>query len=121
MSGTHSGARAQTIRIYLRHHNDPEGKFTPRELTCQDYTDGKGVEQKGCGGTVWRYLTYPNQKAMRFDGPPIVVEGTEVNIGDGGIVASVQTSNVHYSTCTAKRKPEAAAPGFDRLTAAEGR
>lgn len=107
MPGPHNASRAQTIRIYLRHHNDPEGKFTPRELTCQDYKDGKGVEHKGCGGTVWRYLTYPNQKAMRFDGQPIVVDGSEVNMGDGSIVASVRTENVHYATCTARREQPA--------------
>lgn len=120
MPGPHDGRRAQTIRIYLKHHNDPDGKFQPREVSCQDYTDSKGVEQKGCGATVWRYLTFPNQKAMRFDGPPQIVPGSEVGIGDGGIVASVVTTNVHYSTCAAKKKPEAPPP-FDRLAAAEGR
>jgi hypothetical protein len=58
---------------------------------------------------------------MRFDGPPIVIEGSEVSIGDGGIVASVLNKNVHYTTCTAKKKPEPAAAGFDRLSTAEGR
>lgn len=120
MPGPHDGRRAQTIRIYLRHHKDPDGKFQPREVTCQDYTDRQGVTQKGCGATVWRYLTYPNAKAMRFDGPPIVVPDTEVHIGDGGIVAKVETANVHYSTCGA-RKPQTppTAPDF-RSQAAGG-
>lgn len=117
MAGPHNASRAQTIRIYLRHHNDPDGKFIPREVTCQDFTDRKGIEQKGCGATVQRFLTFPNQKAMRFDGPPVVVEGTTVQLGDGGVVAEVRTDNVHYATCGA-RKPER--PSTDFRTQAAG-
>lgn len=117
MPEPHNASRAQQIRIYLRHHNDPEGKFTPKEVSCQDYTDSKGRQQKGCGGTVWRYLTYPNMKAMRFDGPPIVVEGTTVQIGDGGVVAKVETTNVHYASCGARHQEP---PTTDFRTASAG-
>jgi hypothetical protein len=106
MPRPHDGRRAQTIRIYVRHHNDPAGKFTPREVECQDYEDGKGVQHKGCGARVQRFLTYPNQKAMRFDGPPAIVEGSQVTMGDGGIVVEVTTQNVHYATCAAKKAEE---------------
>jgi hypothetical protein len=103
----HDASRAQTIRIVLRHAKGDD-TFMPRELTCQDYEDGKGVQHKGCGGTVWRYKTYPNRKSMRFDGPPVVIEGSQAWVGDL-FVASVETKNVHYSTCPAK-KAESARP-----------
>lgn len=100
--GTHDGGRARTIRIYLRHHNDPDGKFTPMPSTCETDTEKGRV---GCGGSIVFYRTYPNQKRMPFDGPPEVVPGTEVNIGDGGIVAFVFTKNVHFSTCPKRERP----------------
>lgn len=117
MPGPHNTSRAQQIRIILRHHNDPEGKFTPKELVCQDYEDGKGKLQKGCGASVWRYKTFPNQKSMRFDGPPIVVPDTTVQMGDGSVVAKVETTNVHYGTCAARRQDP---PVKDFRTAAAG-
>lgn len=107
--GVHDGSRAQTIRIYLKHHNDPEKKFQPRERVCSDYEDPRTKQlQKGCGATLQRFVTYPNGKGMLFDSAPKVVEGTEVNMGDGGIVANVYTDNVHFGTCPMRtRKPVA--------------
>jgi hypothetical protein len=100
MATPHGGQRAQRIRIYLRHHNDPEGKFQPKEARCESDAD-KG--RTGCGATIWFYITFPNQKRMPFDGPPKVVENSEVSIGDGGIVAQVSTENVHFATCPQAR------------------
>lgn len=93
----------QAIRIYLRHHNDPDGKYKPKQGSCQDWEDRKGHIVKGCGGTTWRYVTYPNEKGMRFDGPPDVVPNSEVNL-NGAIVAEVYTDNVHFATCTARKR-----------------
>jgi hypothetical protein len=106
---------SNTIQIFLRHHVDPEGKFTPRLVTCSDYTPpGTSHVQKGCGGSVWRYLTYPREKAMRFDGPPVVVQQFPVR-QDGAVIALVSTDNVHYSTCPAKHPA-----GNDSKQAASG-
>lgn len=91
----------QTVRIYLKHHTNEA--LAPRSVTCQDYPSKKGIE-KGCGGTVLRYATFPNQKGMRFDSAPVVVEGSETNMGDGSIVASVYTDNVHFATCPARHR-----------------
>lgn len=99
---THDGGRAQTIRIYLRHHNDPDGRFTPTQGSCETDAEKGRV---GCGGALTFYRTYPNQKRMPFDGPPDVVPGTEANIGDGGIVAVVYTKNVHFATCPKRQQP----------------
>jgi hypothetical protein len=106
MAEPHDGRRAQTIRIYLKHHNDPEGKFQPRERVCSDYEDPRraGVVHKGCGATLQRFVTYPNQRGMLFDSPPHVVAGTEVQMGDGGIVANVTTENVHFGTCPMRQR-----------------
>lgn len=87
---------AQTIRIYLRHHTRPELRPTPR--TCRDWTDRKGVTHRGCGASVTRYLTYPNQKGMLFDREPRAA-ADPVAIGDGGIVGAVYTDTVHFATC----------------------
>lgn len=93
----------QAIRIYLKHHTNES--LAPRQVTCQDYDDPRTKAQmKGCGGTVLRYATYPRGKGMRFDGPPEVVEGSETSMGDGSIVASVYTDNVHFSTCPARKR-----------------
>lgn len=100
--GPHDGRRAQQIRVYLRHHNDPEGRFTPQPGTCETDPEKHRV---GCGGAIVFYRTYPNEKRMPFDGPPVVVEGTEVNIGNGGIVAKVYTENVHFATCPKRPRP----------------
>lgn len=100
--GLPAGA-AQTVRVYLRHHTNDQ--LAPRETSCQDYDDPRRGQQKGCGATVIRYSTYPRQKGMRFDGAVKVVEGSEVNMGDGGIVASVYTDNIHIASCTARPRP----------------
>lgn len=100
--GPHDGRRAQQIRIYIRHHNDPEGKFKPQQATCETDAEKGRV---GCGGTVWFYRTYPNQKRMPFDGPPVVVEGTTAQMPDGGVVAKVETHNVHFATCPKRERP----------------
>lgn len=100
VKGTHDGSRAQTIRIYLKHHNDPDKLFQPRERVCSDYEDPRTHQtQRGCGATLQRYVTYPNRKGMLFDGPPVIVDGSEVAMGDGAIVANAYTTNVHFGTC----------------------
>lgn len=96
MQNPHGGQRAQSIRIYLRHHNDPEGRFTPKTASCET-DEEKG--RTGCGGQIKFYITFPNQRRMPFDGEARVVPGTEVNMGDGAIVANVWSDNVHFSTC----------------------
>lgn len=101
----------QTIRIYLKHHTNPT--LAPRAVTCQDYENPRShATEKGCGGSVLRYATYPRGKGMRFDGPPVVVEGSETNMGDGGIVAEVYTDNVHFATCPARQRKEPTTTGF---------
>lgn len=106
MSAPHDGRRAQTIRIYLKHHNDPDGKFQPRDRVCSDYEDPRraGVINKGCGATLRRFVTFPNEKGMLFDSEPVVVEGSEVSVGNGGIVASVYTANVHFGSCPMRQR-----------------
>lgn len=94
-----TGRRPQTVRIYLRHHNDPEGKFTPKEATCE--TDEE-KHRTGCGGSIKFFITYPNQKRMPFDGEPVLA-GEPVVLGDGAVVASVFNQNVHFSTCPHSR------------------
>lgn len=96
MQNPHGGQRAQSIRIYLRHHNDPEGRFTPKTASCET-DEEKG--RTGCGASITFYITYPNQKRMPFDGPPQVVSGSEAVLSDGGVVAAVSNANVHFSTC----------------------
>lgn len=91
----------QAIWIVLRDHNDPDGRYQVKEQTCQDWTDARGHEHKGCGGTVWRYVTHPGGKAMRFDGPLDIVPGSEDRLGSQ-IIALVYTENVHWATCTAR-------------------
>lgn len=98
---------APTIRIYLRHHT--KKGLHPTARTCRDWTDRTGTVHRGCGFPVVRYATYPNQKTMLFNGPPRVVDGTTVALGDGGIVARVYTDNVHFATCSARTG--ALAPG----------
>lgn len=100
----HDARRAQTIRIYLKHHNDPDNKFQPREKVCSDYTDGKNVTHRGCGATTLRYVTYPNEKGMMFDSEPRIVEGSEAHTGNGGIVAAVYVENVHFGTCPMRNR-----------------
>lgn len=90
----HDGSRTQKIRVYLRHHTKPE--FNPEESSCQTDVEKHRV---GCGARIIFYRTYPNEKRMPFDGPPVVVDATEVGTGDGGIVAYVLTDNVHFATC----------------------
>lgn len=105
MAQPHDGRRAQTIRIYLKHLNDPEGKFQPRERVCSDYEDPRThVTHRGCGATLQRFVTYPNAKGMLFDSAPHIVEGTQAHIGDGGIVANVTTENVHFGTCPMRQR-----------------
>lgn len=43
---------------------------------------------------------------MRFDSAPEVVEGSETNLGNGGIVAEVYTDTVHFATCRARKRAE---------------
>lgn len=103
MATPHTGQRAQTIRIYVRHHNDPEGRFTPQDAICET-NEEKG--RTGCGAALRFYLTYPNEKRMPFDGEPLIV-GDAVQLGNGGVVASVENRNVHFSTCPHARENDA--------------
>lgn len=107
---------SNTIQIFLRHHNDP--KFAPQTKQCSDYEDRKGNQQKGCGATVIRFVTYPNEKGMYFDGDPIVVQQFPVR-QDGAVIAVVSNENVHFATCTAKKQPRPTVP-FDGKAAAQG-
>jgi hypothetical protein len=114
MADSPTGRRPQTVRIYLRHHNDPEGRFTPKDATCE--TDEE-KHRTGCGASIRFYLTYPNQKRMPFDGEPVLA-GEPVVLGDGGVVASVFNDKVHFSTCphargndSRRREAAAAAKG----------
>lgn len=107
---------SNTIQIYLRHFSDPGGKFTPQTKTCSDY-EGRDGLQKGCGAEVIRYMTYPREKGMYFDGPPIVVQQFPPR-QDGAVIAIVSTENVHFATCKMKQRP--AAPMFDGKAAATG-
>lgn len=109
--------KIQIIRIYLKHHNDPSGKYQPRTRVCETNTERGFV---GCGQTVHRYVTYPNEKGMLLDGPPIVVQ--ETALGNGAIIAEIKTDNVHFATCPARaRKPRPeATPAADDKTRAAG-
>lgn len=103
----------QTIRIYLRHHNNP--RFASWTKTCADYTqrDGRGrlIAHQGCGATMLGYRTYPNEKPMYFDGPPEIVEQAPTR-QDGAVIAIVYTDNVHFVTCP--RRHQAAYDGRAR-------
>lgn len=99
---------AQTIRIYLRHHTRPE--LRPGHRVCRDWTDRKGGTHRGCGASVLRYVTYPNQKGMLFDREPRPASDP-VAIGDGGIVVQVYTDTVHFATCPYREKPQPSAGG----------
>lgn len=102
MVDSSSTRRPQTVRIYLRHHNDPEGKFTPKDATCE--TDEE-KHRTGCGAALRFFITYPNQKRMPFDGEPVLA-AEPVMMGDGGVVASVFNTNVHFGTCPHSRANE---------------
>lgn len=93
--------QAQRIQIFLKHYADPEGRFTPRTRTCEDYETPTGV-RKGCGATITRYMTYPREKGMYFDGDPVVIERFPVR-EDGAVIALVDTANVHFATCKARK------------------
>jgi hypothetical protein len=96
---------AQTIRIYLRHHTRPQ--LRPTAKVCHDWTDRKGITHRGCGACVVRYVTFPNQKGIFFDREPRQ-SGEPVAIGDGGIVATVYTDQVHFATCGMREHKETA-------------
>lgn len=117
--GVQAGMSRQTIRIYLKHHTNPS--LAPRSVTCQDYENPRTkATEKGCGGSVVRFATYPRGKGMRFDSAPEVVEGSETNMGDGSIVASVYTDNVHFSTCPVRKRKEPEAATTDSRQYAAG-
>lgn len=101
--------KAQTIRIYLRHPGDPDSKFLPRPKVCTDYDNPRtGHLEPGCGATLVRFVTYPNEKGIYFDGPPRIVEGSEVKLETGAIVGSVYTDTVHFATCPMRQRTRAA-------------
>lgn len=108
---------ANTIQIFLKHHKDPDGKYAMQTKTCSNYTDAKDHVHPGCGGTVFRFVTYPRERGMYFDGMPIVVQQFPPR-QDGAVIAIVSNENVHHATCPAKKKPAPAVPDF--RTAASG-
>lgn len=95
---------ANTIQIYLKHHNDPEGRFAVKHKTCQDYETPGGQVLLGCGGSIVGYKTYPREKSMYFDGDPIVVQQFPPR-QDGAVIAVVRNDNVHWATCPARNTP----------------
>lgn len=107
--------RRQTIRIYLKHHNNPRmGSWTK---VCSTYEQRREVNGRfatttiiGCGATLIGYRTWPNEKPMYFDGPPVVKEQYPVR-QDGAVIADVYTDNVHWSTCPNRQRPAAAHDG----------
>lgn len=109
----------QQIQIYLKHHNDPDGRFSPKTKSCADF-DRKGVVQKGCGGPVTRYVTYPKEKGMYFDGPPEVAEQFPIR-QDGAVIALVYTDNVHFATCPMRPKAAKPAEPVDHRALAAGK
>lgn len=92
---------ANTIEIFLKHHNDPDGRFAPKVKTCQDYEAPGRPVLPGCGGSIVGYKTYPREKSMYFDGPPVVVQQYPAR-QDGAVIALVRTDNVHWATCPAR-------------------
>lgn len=107
---------ANTIQIFLKHHNDPDGKYTPKQKTCSDYEDGKGHLHKGCGGTVFRYVTYPRERGMYFDSAPIIVQQFPPR-SDGAVIALVSNENVHHATCPAKKQTRETSADFKTAAA----
>lgn len=109
--------KIQKIRIILK-GRDAE-QFKPVTRICRDDEDR---HIKGCGGTIIRYTTFPNQKGMYFDSEPVLVEMEGPNpdmVAGVGLVAWVYTHNVHWSTCPT-RKPAAARSTTDFRQAAAG-
>lgn len=92
---------ANTIQIFLKHHNDKAGRFAPRDGVCTSHAETNRV---GCGQAIRRFVTYPREKGMYFDGDPIVVEQFPVR-QDGAVIAIVKTDNVHFATCPARKPP----------------
>jgi hypothetical protein len=107
---------ANTITIFLKHHNDRAGKFAPRDGVCTSHAESNRV---GCGQAIRRYVTYPREKGMYFDGEPIVVEQFPVR-QDGAVIAVVKTDNVHFATCPARKKPRPTTGFEDFKTNAAG-
>ena len=106
----------QRIQIYLKHFRDPEHRYQPRDVVCN-----RGVKdtEPGCGQTCRRFVTYPREKGMYFDGDPIVVEQFPVR-QDGAVIALVETTNVHFATCPARKRPAPPVVGVDGKMAATG-
>lgn len=101
--------KIQTVRIFLKHHNDPSGKYAPKMRTCETDPE-RGLV--GCGGSIIRYTTFPKEKGMYFDGPPVVVQQFPVR-QDGAVIAEVETGNVHFATCPKRKGAPTALPSTD--------
>lgn len=87
------------IQIYLKHFNDPDGRFQPRTNVCKS---DEAAGRVGCGQTIQRFVTYPREKGMYFDGPPVIIEQFPVR-QDGAVIAVVATDNVHFATCPVRK------------------
>jgi hypothetical protein len=89
--------RVQTVKIYLDH---PTPGYTAEQGKCE--TD-KEKGRIGCDAPITFYRTFPNEKRMPFDGPPVIVKQHSPR-DDGAVIAEVQTNNVHFATCRAKAR-----------------
>lgn len=87
------------IQIYLKHFNDKENRYQPRDGVC---TSDEKAGRKGCGQDIRRFVTYPREKGIYFDGAPVVVEQFPVR-QDGAVIAVVETDNVHFATCPVRK------------------
>lgn len=87
------------IQIYLKHHNDKGNRFQPRDGVC---TSDAETHRVGCGQAIRRFVTYPREKGIYFDGEPVVIEQFAIR-GDGAVIAIVATDNVHFATCPVRK------------------
>lgn len=94
------------IQIFLKHFNDKERRYQPRDGVCRS---DPAAGRIGCGQTIRRFVTYPREKGIYFDGEPVILEQDPVR-ADGAVLALVSTDNVHFATCPA-RKGQAARDG----------
>lgn len=102
--------RPRTVKIVLKDHS-AAGTYNPTDGVCETNEE---KHRTGCGATLKFYYTHPNRKRMPFDGEPVVVEKFPIGT-DACVIASVENTNVHFSTC-----PHARANDSRRREAAKG-